>query len=71
MSSIAKNYIVTNQKPRNSSVLTNKPKVSTATGETKIYTETRTISKGQPIPWGFNWLMTYPVALTNFTATRI
>jgi len=33
------------------------------------YLETRTINKGQPVPWGLNWLITYPISLT-FTGQR-
>ncbi len=35
-----------------------------------VYLETRTILKGQPLPWGINWAITYPATIT-FIATRL
>ncbi len=72
---------VVNIKPQNKTVLANSPKnnsvinttpknqnVAKITGFT--YLENRSILKGQPIPWGLNWLITYPTQL-DFQATRL
>lgn len=58
--------------PSNRAVIDVKPSnnVSNVTDVTAVYMETRVINKGQVVPWGLNWLITYPSAGT-FTATRL
>ncbi len=72
---------VINIKPSNNAVLTNSPKnksvVNTQSKNQSItpvhnftYIENRTILKGQSIPWGLNWLITYPTQL-DFQGARL
>lgn len=58
-------------KPSNFGVIDVKPKLKTLSigNNEAVYTDTKTINKAQPIPWGLNWLITYPSEL-NFTVTR-
>ncbi len=52
------------------SVFATKPNMNTFIFDTQaIYLENKTINKGQPIPWGLNWLITYPTTLI-FTGVR-
>lgn len=65
-----KNLQVIDTKSKNSLVIDTKSKNSLINGETKAYIESWTILQGQPIPWGLNWLITYPATMT-FNATRM
>lgn len=60
-------------KPKNALVLSDKPKNTNFFVKgisNKTYLETRTINKGQPVPWGLNWLITYPADIT-FIGPRV
>ena len=61
---------VSNIKPTSGLVENVKGKTEFVVQPQVVYTETRTINAGQPLPWGLNWLITYPNSLT-FTATRL
>ncbi len=59
---------VVDVKPKLKLVEDVKPNLTKVNGETVVYTELRTILAGQPI--GLLLTLTYPIAITNFTANR-
>lgn len=64
------NQLINNPRPANGAVLNINPNNQLLQSPNVIYTENRTILKGQPLPWGLNWLITYPIQLT-FTGVRL
>ena len=62
------NVSVTNPKPSNM-VLNTKPSNNSIKDQTQIYTENRSIYKGQPM--GLLLTLTYPEDIINFTAIRL
>lgn len=61
---------VSNPKPQNNLISNPIPSNNILRDTNFAYLETRTINKGQPLPWGLNWALTYPTTF-SFVAQRL
>lgn len=67
------NLSVSDAKTNNINVINSRPNnqnMAVDFGTEIVFIEDRIILKGQPIPWGLNWLITYPIQL-NFQGGRV
>lgn len=65
-----KNNLISNPVPKNRVILNTNPHNNLLESPNFAYIETRTILKGQPLPWGINWAITYPETLV-FQGVRV